>query len=181
MTFPELMSAIRASYAEVLSAALSVVDRGRREGALRHPDGSLGIDGTPPLPHRVDFVGDDGVARTVDATRQLRFEPFEFELEGMAVSVAPFTWDWVVLEITGDAALASQVAADWFLRWFDVEDERESDAQGLRGIVHYMGDPQPVDGGIELRIDLGSAADESVDDLLFSLAEAGMSAARLHA
>ncbi len=47
--------------------------------------------------------------------------------------------------------------------------------------MHYLGDPVATDTGIDLRIDLGSSDDEAVDDLLFSLSEAGMSAVRLRA
>ena len=181
MTFPDLMSAIRASYAEALSAAVLACEPAWREAAMRGADGALKLDGTPPLPHRFDVLEADGDSRLVVAQRQLKFEPFEFELSGMSVSVAPFTWDWLTLAVEGDAARATQVAAEWFLHWFDAEDEQVPGDDGLHGVVHYMGDPKPVDGGVELRIDFGSAPDEVVDDLLFALAEAGMTRASLRA
>lgn len=180
MTFPELMRAIRASYTEGLAAAVAGGEPAMREPALRRADGSLGREGHPPTPVRVDLIDDRG-SRTIDARRQLAFEGFSFELSGMRVSVSPFTWDWLSIAIDGDAAKARQACADWFLRWFDEQDARAPSDDGLRGVVHYLGDATVTPTGIEQRIDLGSASDESVDDLLFSLAEAGMREARLGA
>ena len=181
MTFAELMGAIRSSYAEVLAKAVAGHAPALSEAALRHADGTLKTNGQPPLPHRFDAFHADGVNRMVDAERQLRFDAFSFPINGMTVSVAPFTWDWLGLEIVGDPLVAGAACAAWFLRWFDEEDENEPDADGLRGVVHYMGDPRAIEGGIELRIDLGSAPDEALDDLLFALADAGIGAVRLRA
>ena len=179
MTFPELMSAIRASYAEVLAKAVADAEPSLREAAMRRADGTLALAGMPALPHRFDVLQADGDSRMVDAERQLKFDSFTFQLNGMSVAVAPFTWDWLGIGIDGDAAVAADVCAQWFLRWFDEQDEAPPEADGLRGVVHFMGDPVATASGIDLRIDLGSASDESVDDLLISLAHAGMLAARL--
>lgn len=181
MTFAELMSSIRDGYAELLAKAVAQVEPSWREAAMRRADGTLALDGTPPLPHRFDVLEAGGDSRMVDAERQLKFDPFGFDLDGMKVSVAPFTWDWMGVGIDGDAAVAREVCAAWFLRWFDVDDGQEPAEDGLRGVVHYLGDPVATDTGIDLRIDLGSSDDEAVDDLLFSLSEAGMSAVRLRA
>ena len=181
MTFAELMGAIRSSYAQVLAEAVAEHAPALREAALRHADGTLKADGQPPLPHRFDAFHADGVNRMVDSERQLRFDPFSFPIDGMTVSVAPFTWDWLDLEIAGDPAVAGAACRAWFLRWFDEQDENEPDADGLRGVVHYMSDPLAVQDGIGLRIDLGSAPDEALDDLLFALADAGIGAVRLRA
>ena len=181
MKFPELMSAIRASYAEILAPAVAGHDPDLREAAMRRADGSLALDGTPPLPHRFDVLEASGDSRMVDAQRQLKFDSFTFELDGMSVSVSPFTWDWLALGLDGDAVVASSTCAQWFLRWFDAEDAQAPADDGLRGVVHFMGDPVATVSGIDLRIDLGSAPDEAVDDLLFALAGAGIAAARLRA
>lgn len=180
MTFPELMQAIRASYVEVLAAAVADREPALREAALRRADGSLGLDGDPPTPVRVDLI-DAGGQRTIDAARQLRFDAFSFELSGMQVTVSPFTWDWLALAVDGDGATATQACAEWFMRWFDAQDEQEPSDDGLRRVVHHMTDAVATLGGIELHVDLGSVSDEAVDDLLFSLAQAGMRAARLGA
>ena len=179
MTFPELMSAIRASYAAVLARAVADSAPVLREAAMRRADGSLALDGTPALPHRFDVLEADGDSRMVDAERQLKFDSFTFDLNGMSVAVAPFTWDWLGIGIDGNAAVASDVCAQWFLRWFDEQDEAAPAADGLHGVVHFMGDPVATASGIDLRIDLGSGPDEAVDDLLISLAHAGMLAVRL--
>ena len=181
MTFPELMSAIRSSYTEQLATAVAAHAPALREAAMRRADGALALDGKPPLPHRFDVLDGRGDSRMVDAGRQLKFDSFTFDLDGMSVSVAPFTWDWMSMGIDGDAFVASNACAEWFLRWFDTEDDQAPAADGLRGVVHYMGDPVVTGSGIDLRIDLGSAPDEAVDDLLFSLAQAGIGAVRLRA
>jgi hypothetical protein len=181
MTFPELMSAIRASYAENLARELAGHDPARREAAMRRAGGELALDGTPALPHRFDVLDAGGDSRMVDAERQLKFDSFTFDIDGMSVSIAPFTWDWLGLGIDGDAVVASNTCAQWFLRWFDAEDAQQPGADGLHGVVHFMGDPAATASGIDLRIDLGSAPDEAIDDLLFSLAEAGIAAVRLRA
>lgn len=178
MTFAELMQAIRASYVEVLAEAVAGRDLVFREAALRRADGSLALDGVPLTPVRVDLV-EAGDSRMVDAKRRLDFEPFSFELSGMQVAVSPFTWDWLAIAIDGDAAAATRVCADWFMRWFDPEDEREPGDDGLRGMVHCLTDATATATGITLHVDLGSAPDEAVDDLLFALAEAGMGQTRL--
>ena len=179
MTFPELMSAIRASYAENLAKEVAGHDPALREAAMRRADGALALDGTPPLPHRFDVLDAGGNSRMVDAARQLKFDSFTFDIDAMSVSVAPFTWDWLALGIDGDASVASTACAQWFLRWFDAEDAQVPAADGLRGVVHYMANPVATATGIDLRIDLGSAPDEAVDDLLFALAEARIAAVRL--
>ncbi len=181
MTFPELMSAIRASYAENLATTVAAHDPALREAAMRRADGTLALDGTPPLPHRFDVLDAAGDSRMVDAERQLKFDSFTFDIDTMSVSVAPFTWDWLAIGIDGDPVVASNACAQWFLRWFDAEDAQAPAADGLRGVVHFMGDPAATASGIDLRIDLGSAPDEAVDDLLFALAEAGIAAVRLRA
>lgn len=173
MTFSELMSAVRSSYVEVLADTTRSCDDFRREPVLRRADGRPALEDDQGLPVRVDAIGDGGESLRVDATHQLRFDRFSFSLNGATVSVSPFTWDWLVVEVSGDALVAGDVFRRWFMRWFDSNDERTPGADGLRGVVHFMSDIQPTDEGVAVQIDLGSCPDEALDDLLFSLSEGG--------
>jgi len=181
MTFSELMGSIRLSYVEVLAASLESYAEFRREAVLRGADGTPALDRDGGTPVRVDAIGADGVSLQVDATRHFRFDEFSFDLNGTAVSVAPFTWDWLGLEISGEVPGAGQICERWFMRWFDGNDVRTPGSDGLRGVAHFLGEIQPIDNGIAVRVDMGSCPEEALDDLLFSLAEAGAVNVRLGA
>lgn len=179
MTFSELIDSIRSSYVDVLAKRIDSYETFQREAVLRRSDGAPALDGGTPL--RVDAIGSDGTSLMVDATSQLRFDEFSFGLNGAAVCVAPFSWDRLAVEVSGAIPHADAVFQEWFMRWFDDDDERPPGNDGLRGVVHFLSKLQAIDDGVAVQIDLGSCPGEAIDDLLFALAEAGAKEVRLSA
>lgn len=179
MTFAELMDRVRAAYTQDLANAI----RGRQpslcEPVLRRSDGSPAIDHELGTPVRVDFLDSNGASVSVDSKEKIQFDEFSFDLNRTTVAVAPFAWDWLALEIQGDVQTVEAICKHWFLRWFDANDQREPGREGLLGVVHFMGNPVPKDDAIFMRIDLGSAAASSLDDLLYALSDASVSRVRL--
>lgn len=176
MTVTELFADIRSPYAEALARALAQ-QPAHAEAAYRMADGQLAASGALGLPTRMDLLpleGEQaGQPASVDSSTRLQFEPLSFALGGTAVTLAPFVWDWMPLVVQGlSAEAAGPVLRDWFLNWFDAEDEEEADAQGLYGVVHYLGDPEAVDQGLQVTADLGSAPVEALEDLLWRLSDA---------
>ena len=58
-------------------------------------------------------------------------------------------------------------------RWIDADEVREADSSGLSGVVHDLA-WTTTDGEWQLDFDLGSAPIEALEDLLASLATAGV-------
>ncbi|WP_232063096.1 hypothetical protein [Undibacterium sp. KW1] len=176
MTLIQLFAAIRASYVAVLTAAINQVNA-HVEPAYRNADGALALEGSPALPCRADWIPLEGEyagqSHTVDAKTQLEFEPFGFGMSGTEVSITPFTWDWLPLQISGLAPEpAEAILADWFMAWFDAEDNNAKNAEGLYGVVHFMSGITQEDEALQVSIDLGSVSEAALEDLLFKLTDA---------
>ncbi|MES2039585.1 MAG: hypothetical protein V4495_17280 [Pseudomonadota bacterium] len=183
MTLIQLFAAIRASYIAVLAAA---VNHGNVhvEPAYRNADGTLTMEGKPALPCRADWIPAEGEfagqSHTVDAKTQLEFEPLSFQLSATEVSIVPFTWDWLPLQISGlTPELAEATLVQWFMTWFDGEDENPRNADGLYGVLHFMSAITPEGDVLQVSIDLGSVSETAVEDLLFKLSDANAQAVQL--
>lgn len=183
MTLTQLLAAIRASYIAVLAAA---VNHGNVhvEPAYRNADGTLTVEGKPALPCRADWIPAEGEfagqSHTVDAKTQLEFDPFGFEMSGTKVSIVPFTWDWLPLQISGlTPELAEVTLVNWFTTWFDGEDENPKNADGLYGVVHFVSAITTEGDVLQVSIDLGSVSETAVEDLLFKLSDANAQAVQL--
>lgn len=180
MTFAELISAIRQPYVSLLAetvAARPCV----AEPPLMDELGELVLDGALNTGCRLDLVvtnesGADEILR-VDSSTQMDFDPLEFEIDAMRVTVMPFAWDWVAVDVEGLSWERTQeVLRDWFMRWFDEDDSNGLEEPGLLGVVHFVSDPvEDDDGRFSVTADLGSAPVEVIDDLLFRLLDAGAS------
>ncbi|MBC3911303.1 hypothetical protein [Undibacterium umbellatum] len=183
MTLTQLLAAIRASYITVLFAATSNGNV-HVEPAYRNADGTLSLEGKPALPCRADWIPVEGEfagqSHTVDAKTQLEFEPFAFQLSASEVSITPFTWDWLPLQISGlSLDVAEATLTGWFMAWFDGEDGNAKNADGLYGVVHFMSGITQEGDALQLSIDLGSVSEAAVEDLLFKLADANAEAIQL--
>lgn len=168
MTLTELFAAVRAQYTQELTEAIAASEA-HVEPAFRKETGELAVSGPLELPYRADLIprGGDGTSVMVDSTTSLGFEPFTVDYGQCRVHVSPFVWDWVKFAVKGLTEDESAVLMKaWFLRWFDPDDTNEADEQGLFGVVHYLGEPQAVEGSEEWTVDLGSAPPEAVEDLL---------------
>lgn len=174
MTLVELLDLIRRPYIDQLSHAATGPGF-HVEPVLRRADGTPAGDGRLDTPCRCDLVRKTlGGVQSVNATECVRVEPLRVELGGVPVSVAAFSWDWLTLRIAGlSEADASALMRNWFLRWFDKDDEKPRNAEGLRGVVHSVGDPVHVAGCLRFQIDLGSAPVGAVSELIEDLLRHG--------
>lgn len=179
MTFAELMDRVRAAYTQELASAIRDREPSLCEAVLRRSDGSPATATDPGTPVRVDFLNSHGSRGMVAAKTHIEFDEFSFSLNRTAVEVAPFSWDWLTLNVEGDAQVAEVACNEWFLRWFDPNDERRPGPDGLLGVIHFMDEPELRGEGLITRIDLGSAPASALDDLLFALSDIAASRVRL--
>lgn len=141
MTFAELMDRVRAAYTQDLANAIHGRQPSRCEAVLRRSDGSPATDHELGTPVRVDFLDSNGASVRLDSKEKIQFDEFSFDLNRMTVEVAPFAWDWLALEIQSDVQTVEGICRQWFVRWFDANDQREPGRDGLLGVVHFMDDP----------------------------------------
>lgn len=177
MTLVELLERIRQPYVAALSRAASQPAH-HVEPVLRGSDGRPAADGVLDTPCRYDLIHKgSGDAQTVDATERIQLDPLRVEFDGMVLNLSAFSWDWLTVTIAGIAdADANALMRHWFLRWFDADDANAANAEGLYGVVHFIDDPERVDDQLQFRIDLGSAAAESVAELIEELLRQGATA-----
>ncbi|GGX77958.1 hypothetical protein GJV26_03945 [Massilia dura] len=174
MTLVALLERIRRPYIDQLSHAATGPGF-HVEPVVRRPDGSPAGDGLLDTPCRCDLVRKAlGGVQSVDAAECVGIEPLRVELGGVPVAVSAFSWDWLNLHIAGipDAEVNTLMRA-WFLRWFDADDAYPRNAEGLRGVVHFLGDPARAGDGLRFRIDLGSAPASAVAELIEDLLRHG--------
>ena len=178
MTFTELLTDIRSTYVDVLAKVVSA-QSAHIEPAYRLVDGSLATEGALSLPSRTDLIPREGEktnqAVMVDSNSKLGFEPFSFEIQSTTIVISPFGWDWVKLEVRGiDNDTATQTLKEWYLYWFDINDNNEPTSEGLYGVVHFLSDPEITSTGLRVNLDLGSAPTSAFEDLLFRLSDANV-------
>ena len=172
MTVSDLLTAIRASYVEVLARA-AAESTAHVEPAFRRSDGTLATDGALNLPCRADLIPKQGGPTvSVDSQNRLAFEPLSFALGATSVTLNSFVWDNVHIEIAGPSETPETMKA-WFLDWFDGDDDRAAMADGLFGVVHFMSDPTRAGTTWSAVLDLGSAPAHAFEELLWLLSDAG--------
>lgn len=177
MTQNAVLGVVRECYVRALAAAVAAHQPCHVEPALRRRDGTLALEGPLKTPCRVDLIGrTTGTRVMVDAPGRLPDTPVEFRVDGIQVHVNPFSWDAVRVVAKpvreGDLSFLSR----WFSEWFDPEDTHGPDEQGLYRVVHYMSDPELTDGTVSFVVDFGSTGIEVFEDLMKTLAEAGVTA-----
>ncbi len=149
------------------------------EAAYRDEHGALISEGTLKLPMRLDVVGvADGEAKDsirVDSDSMLSFAPIDFKWSGdLPTRLAPFHWD-------GCHARAMGLQKDtdwshlrrWFDQWFDCEDTRQPDGDGLCGVIHFLSDPKQEGAATTFEVDFGSAPVEAFEEFLDALRDSG--------
>jgi hypothetical protein len=161
----------RAIYVAQFQRVITAMGDPHIEPALRQSDGSLATDGELELPYRVDLMTEDGgESIMVDSPTRSPVAPWEAHIDSVDVSIAPFVWDCATVSVLGLPERESrEPLRQWFLRWFDTEDEGPLNEEGLYGVVHYMADPKAIAGGMSITIDFGSASLESFDSLIDAL------------
>ena len=116
----------------------------------------------------------------VDSQTRLKFAPFSLRVGRTDIELNPFFWDAATLELNAaDPSRLPAVLKTWFLSWFDTEDVNTRNAEGLYGVVHFMSDPEIAEQRCSVNIDLGSASEHSLEDLLFRLSDASAQSIRI--
>lgn len=176
MTFTELLTAIRSAYVEPFAKAALEQDA-HIELAYRQSDGSLSEEGSFSTPYRADFIPkNENQPVMVDSKSQLRFDPISFDIKSTSIVISPFGWDWMTMQVLGiNKGAITQTLKEWFLHWFDLEDNNPPTSEGLYGVVHFLSDPEPIIDGLRVNIDLGSSPVTAFEDLLFRLSDANVS------
>jgi len=161
----------RALYIAEFQRVVVAMGEAHVEPALRQSDGTLATDGELQLPYRMDLLPEiGGPSVMVDSPIRAQIEPREMQRGPVQVSVTSFVWDYANISILGLPGNASwEPLRQWFLRWFDTEDEDPVNEEGLYGVAHFMSDPKEIPGGVSITIDFGSAPIESFDSLVHAL------------
>jgi hypothetical protein len=174
MTIHELLDLIRRPYIEQFSRAKAEAVF-HIEPVLRRSDGSPATEGALVTPCRCDLVRKDtGASVAVNATERVRLEDLQVDIDGVTLKISAFSWDWLTLHIAGmQHTDATVLVRDWFLQWFDEDDNNSKNAEDFYGVVHFVSDPVELDGALQFQIDLGSAPATSVCELIEQLLERG--------
>ena len=122
-----------------------------------------------------DFVRNDGEPEIINFTpeRVLGFEPITTSLGGAELRIEDLRWDDVVIHHNGSFD-PEQALGAWFDRWFDPDDRRYRSGADLGNVIHSL-----VVEPEKLRIDFGSAAPESLWEVLNLLEVAGATELRI--
>ena len=180
MTLGDLLEMIRQDYIDHLTAAAEdLQEEGAEvmyEPAYRDEKGEVALGGSLKLPARVDLLIKRG--DSVDSTQVAAEGVFKFDDSiaitwdnGMAVEVMPFAWDMMPVKMEGVGEASNlEPLQQWFWRWFAEPEELEGPVQE---VVHYLGDPEVIDGGLRLVADMGTAPLEAWQDLLDACAACG--------
>lgn len=181
MTLGDLLEMIRQDYIDHLTAsAEDLVEDGAEvkfEPAFRDEKNEVALDGALKLPARIDLLAKRGEAlETVQVAAEGVFK-FDGSIDikwegGMAVQVFPFGWDMMPVRMEGLAKdVKYEPLQQWFWRWFAEPEELQGQVQE---VVHYLGDPEVLDGDVTRIIaDMGSAPLEAWQDLLDACAAMG--------
>jgi hypothetical protein len=183
MTVGQLLDQIRDKYLTEFQECIAYVKENGMEAmceaAYRDENGALAREGTLSLPMRLDVVevakGEAKDTIRVDSDSMLSFEPFDFKWSGgLPTRLAPFHWDGCHVRAKGiPTGTDWSRLRDWFDRWFDGEDTRQPDADGLCGVIHFLSDPKQAGAATTFEVDFGSAPVEAFEELLDALRDAG--------
>jgi hypothetical protein len=164
-------------------------DRVLLEGSLSiEKDGkTIPLPGELSLPYRFDVAvatADGRLQPTmIVADHDIPWQPSSIAVGDLDVRVDHFLWN--VCSITARPAPPRSDWSrlrDWFVDWFNRENEGESLAGSFRfdGVVHFMSDPEVVDDTIAFQLDLGSAPAEALEQLFVLLADMGAREAEVY-
>jgi hypothetical protein len=165
-----LINEARSLYLAEFGSVRARVPDAYLEPALRTADGTLATEGPLKLPYRADLINKDtGKSITVDSASRARMANFAETAEDVQISLQPFLWDYVtfVVKISGSPDWLR--IREWFFRWFDPDDTNALNDEGFYGVVHYLSEPHPSEGGATITVDFGSAPVEAFDDCIDTL------------
>jgi hypothetical protein len=183
MTVGQLLDNIRERYLTEFRDCIAYVKQNGMEAmceaAYCDENGAMAREGILHLPLRLDVVGvADGEAKDtirVDSDSMLSFEPIDFDWRGgLPIRLAPFHWDSCHVRATGIQKAANwSHLRRWFDHWFDDEDTRHPDGDGLCGVIHFLSDPKQEGAATTFEVDFGSASVEAFEGFLDALQDSG--------
>jgi hypothetical protein len=184
-SFLDLLKTIRGHYVDFLRVAV------RQKRSLDSVAVGLQLaigDGSNPhnsrfnLPFRVDMLmGSAKEPRIfrVEHDKRVDFEPIAAEIaESLTIAIEPFSWDSCDVLANGDSK-DWQLPLEWFERWFDRDDQKPQDADGIAPVIHEMTEPQTTELGIAFTVDFGAAPIDAFVDLMLTLHKKGMTNIRV--
>ena len=116
----------------------------------------------------------DGGAKTlsIGTERMPFFEPISVMWgAGLKVRLRPFQWQAMRLQVLLPETTRWQPLQQRFWRWFK-EDAGEHN-EALAAAVHFLSDPEVLDGAVTFVVDLGTAPVEAFEDLRDALETMG--------
>ena len=123
--------------------------------------------------YRVDMISaDNGNDSVIEANldQPTAIPETTIERGQTFITIQPFAWNGAVF-VTNGGVLAD--VDSWFLRWADIEDDNESDDDGLGGVIHSLYVTEGDDATNEYSVDFGSAPIDAFDGFLDLLIESG--------
>ena len=123
--------------------------------------------------YRVDMIStEDGKNSVIEANLDEPTQGVEttVQREQASITIRPFAWNGAVF-VTRDGVLADVDA--WFLRWADIEDDNDSDEDGLGGVIHSLHVTSGDETVNEYSVDFGSAPISAFEEFLDLLVASG--------
>jgi hypothetical protein len=180
MNAAEILATARARHVSSFVRTMAGLGACHVEPALRRADGTLGADGLPLTPLRVDLiVKASGERIAIEPTREAPLSTIRELFNGIEIEVGPLAWNLATIDAVGAGPASNEPLREWFLRWFDPEDSNTADEMGLYRVVHYMSDVTVKNGGITFTADLGSSPVIAVEDLFSVLVHLGATEIRI--
>jgi hypothetical protein len=182
MTLGEILDRSREIYVRAL---LEMIEANRPcfpEAAFCDENGVPVTEGPLAIPYRADLVLEEpgevataGNTIRVESPPQVKFSPISFRWEdALQVDMQSFQWDACDIQVNALSDVDWQPLRNWFLYWFDMEDQKPMDELGLSGVVHYLSDPEMIGAhNYRVQIDFGSAPVEAFEELLDALIAMG--------
>ncbi len=186
--FEGLLMNVRAPYMSALFQAHARLKARAEAGLVRgfcemstwlHADGETERDPMQRILHDLAELHPDGTVHPIEVlTREhVQLQPTLYRVRPtFVIEVATFMWSSCVLVVRDEADKAAAVAHAWYLRWFD----RDTGGHPYRGIVHFM-ESERDDDQTAIHLDLGSAPEAAMLELVDKLASAGIREGRLFA
>ena len=190
MTFGEIISRAQQRGCALLKEKIREKDS---EGAKTYPEAALrdssgnvicAPDGLK-LPLRYDLAFQDPESRvqTINADssainfREPVFATWEHKIK---IEIHSMSWDHMrFLLLPANRPYDWERVREWFLKWFDADEENEPDENGLCGIVHFISDPVETEDGTELIVDFGSASSDALAEFFDLLVDVGVESCRI--
>lgn len=131
--------------------------------------------------HRVDMGSNTSgqfKIQEINPDTFLTFDPFTHTvLPNLDVTLMPFAWNGVEFRINSISSCSG--LEGWALRWLDVSDEHEQDANGLQGVIHSVSAPEIVGDHSTFSVDFGSAPVQAVEELFSVIRAMGATTAEI--